>query len=634
MAFPVSNKTTNWSHHRRQKRQRAKRITEPEWNRYQSRLCRLYENNKLVDVMSIIARQGFRPRYSHQPSPLPTPATDTPSKRQLTYRFEKWGLNKYGKKHHNSDAATIDDIDSPGFDDEQDEDDAFTTEQDDSWLNEQDMDDFQYDGVDDLEPDDSFDLDEDEDTILDMVDHPIPTPNPLTNVDYKTKLAADFLSALSDDEAAFSIFAPLCSSSLSVSKPLSTPLSSEMLLVSTIRSVDGPEAARTARQLMVKYQARHSGSFKKFMASMLDAYMQERGTSKDRAGVARRVGRIMSGLFEAEDYLAELQNEYLSIDLLTYRFLSHGLDAYAALRPHDAGDATFDPDDHLNKYVSAQPFIARLRSGSRRPCALRSCVTWCQTQLHRDDITIPLAVQNITAAQNHTPWMDDIQLFCTLWDAMLQCLLQDNNFPAWYANSEAELGISPSELLVTLCWIIGDNDTAPTATQSPVGDVLPILQRAQSSTDILVHWPEPRLWEAFLNKFTEMNKLVDLVPEDQSFEASASSCARAYVSSALDIQLPNQSVPVPASAPQGTNTTSNGAGQDLDNHDFADFLDMNFIDKQSGMNNFTDKQSDMDSFIDPQMLGGDSFVDFGGYMGAHSAMNVLPNQFNEVMDLA
>ncbi|KAF7560338.1 hypothetical protein G7046_g3816 [Stylonectria norvegica] len=212
--------------------------------------------------------------------------------------------------------------------------------------------------------------------------------------------------------------------------------------------------------------------------------------------------------------------------------LAHGLKVYeTTLTVGGSRRPDFAPEDFLNLYVNNQLSAATRYSG----CSpLRGCVAWCAEQL-RLDLDVPAGVAGIPAGPEHSPWRDNIHLFCTLWHAMLRSLLQDDGLaepPTWYLECEAALAVSPSELLVTVCWMIGKE-----AHVSDPG--APVLQRASAGLDAMGRWTDGDLWSRFLRRFTWMNQRVDLPDkQDEAFEAAMRHHTRQYIVAALGVDLP------------------------------------------------------------------------------------------------
>ena len=387
-----------------------------------------------------------------------------------------------------------------------------------------------------------------------------PIRYPLGELDLRMKLAADFCYALSDDKAAFQIYSKLCRATFAADDPANP--ANLILLVSCLRSVEDPASAELAASLVAQYLARQpSGAVaaaRPFLFTMLDAYMMERDDKMEQGVVDRRIRDIISGCIGDGSSLVDMRHDYASIDLVTYQCLSYGLDRYEqSQRAPGGAPSTFPKQTLLNQYVHKQPFYARLQAGEGCSAerALRACVSWCQQQLHQG-VVVPVQMQRLPDDPDYRLWKEDIVVFVSLFDAMLGCVRPPQTPPSWYNASEAELGISASELLVTICWMIGDHISS--TEQSPgslpdAGSIAPatpsynhIFNCAQRSIDKIASWSELELWAGFLDKFAWMNRLVKPEDEEEAFVSAVISCAQEYISAALEIELDITSTPASA----------------------------------------------------------------------------------------
>jgi hypothetical protein len=382
----------------------------------------------------------------------------------------------------------------------------------------------------------------------------------------RQRLAADFCLAIGDDEAAFGLYERLCESQLSEPSQVDDP-QAEVLVVSCARSAGQPANTQRAQDLIQRYEAtRPDRPLRPFLFRMLDATMQERDLKVNRDSIFERVADIMSGVLGSGTTPIDLPHAYGSIDLVTYHFLSLGLDRYYAssiAKGVESEPCTMLSDAHLNQYVSKQPAFEYLepkitprRNGTvssissdvsscsagsydshgsditvafsecSSPCLtdtnsstaggmrniLHTCLYWCREKLHSGSLGIPVHVQDLTGETDDYTRVENIQLFCALWDAMLSCLRRGRHEPSWYSTSEAELGISPTELLATVSWILGDPDQLAGLSVPGRSGFRTVLGRARRVADLVVTWPERFVWSEFLTKFTWMNRLTNSVP--------------------------------------------------------------------------------------------------------------------------
>ncbi|KPM34669.1 hypothetical protein AK830_g11902 [Neonectria ditissima] len=488
-------------------------------------------------------------------SDLPAAAN---SKRQYGYRFEKWKMRKYNSADKTSSPRNPAKIDE--FPNEEIVNEFFDSlsrgihthgyESHSSFLN--------IPGVggnynhvahhaqskasatsaaSDLDADASF-IDEDtdsEDAVSPRPGTPIPSIRyPWETDDEAMKHVADFCAAMSDDKNAFGLYYNLFDS-LSNSTE-SSAAAKNLLITSFTRVAQQPKNAKMARNLLARHrdQVRHTGFDHPFLFSMLDVSMEEQEGKQEQEEklaqdtIRRRICDNIRQVLVNDTTLDDIPHTYSAIDLVTYHFLYSGLEVYEKTpSTADGRSPTLSLEDLLYQYVYKQPFYETIRDGESSP--LRICSTWCARQL-KINHKIPPEVASIPRDHSQRQWSDNVQLFCTLWHVML-ISVQNGTPPPWYAPCESALGISPSELLVTVCWMLGAEASAPDASND-------ILQRADAVAKSMARLSEPQLWIKFLERFTWMNKLVDPNNDDRAFEAVILQHTRHYISATLNVELP------------------------------------------------------------------------------------------------
>ncbi|KAK7416457.1 hypothetical protein QQZ08_011983 [Neonectria magnoliae] len=346
------------------------------------------------------------------------------------------------------------------------------------------------------------------------------------------KLVADFCAAMSDEENAFDLYSDLLGSLASSSE--SSASAKNLVIISFARVAQQPKNAKIARELLTRHreQVQQSGSDRPFVFSMLDANMEEQEQKDENLGkdaINRRICESIRKVLVDDTTLGDIPHNYSAIDLVTYDLLSSGLEVYEKTPAvADGPPPTLSLEDLLYQYVYKQPFAETIRYGESSP--LRVCITWCARQLQLNH-KIPSEVASIPRNNAQGQWCDNVHLFCTLWHAMLMSV-QNDTPPPWYGPCESALGISPSELLVTVCWMLGaETKSAPDSRND-------ILQRANAVAKSMARLEEPELWIKFLGMFTWMNKLVEPDDEDKAFEAVILQHTRRYISATLNVPLP------------------------------------------------------------------------------------------------
>ncbi|KAF4987721.1 hypothetical protein FDECE_15321 [Fusarium decemcellulare] len=480
---------------------RSIRITDDTWERFKPLLCALYKSYTLQVVMLFMKKRfGF---YA--------------SKRQYGYRFEKWGIKKYNASEKKASMGALANL----GDHEQSlgEMVAVLSSRDAHALNTPFM-----PSLPGAMPDD---IDNDDCPSAKPSSSPVSYPWSTGTNDEAKKLAADFCAAMLDDENAFSLYLDLYGS-LSNSEQ-SSPEASTFIAISCARVAGKPDNAQRAQEVLSTQWAQQpaGSSDLRFVLSMLMAYVREQHQGADKNDIVRhQMSANINHVLDKNGSLVNLDHNYSAIDLVAYYFLSHGLDEYEQASSNDANSPVFSPEHLLNEFVTKQPFVNVVRRGD--PSPLLSCIKWCSEQLGNNH---PVAFKD--AHVNPRPamrcWWDNIRIFCTLWRVMLG-LVRANSAPIWYTQCESAFGISASELLVTVSWVIG--------TEMTHFDHADVLKRAAEAAETLMKLKESEVWVKFLTRFLWMNELVDPGEDEKSFEVLVRGQLRQLVSEALGIQLP------------------------------------------------------------------------------------------------
>ncbi|KAM0426139.1 hypothetical protein ACHAPT_008482 [Fusarium lateritium] len=492
-----SNSNPRWVDTALDRNRRSIRITDESWEKFKPILCTLYKSYTLNIVMEFMEKRfNFRA-----------------TKRQYGYRFEKWRVKKYNSGDKKTSMESLEHIE---FDDHR----TFSTSPR-----------LSVPGsitstsaiADDVDHDDYM-------TEKPSSRHHICYPWGPGDGNEARKLAADFCAAMLDDENAFSLYSELYSSLSSSGKPHSA--THMFVAVSCARVADRPDNARQAHGLLSNLLAQRQAHNAEphFVLSMLKAYMEDHLEEADKTVVKHRTCNTVRRFLESNGSLKHLPHSYSSIDLVAYHFLSHGLDQFEQALCEAETPPNFSSEHLLNEFIRRQPFIDKVRQNLSPP--LRLCVAWCSQQL-RLDHPVPLQSPLIQPSPDMRYWWDNIRIFCTLWGVM-QGLVRADAAPEWYSQCESAYGISASELLVTVSWMIGA-ETIP--SDHGVSDK-DLLRNAAKCAHGLSELKESELLCKFLAKFEWMNEIVDLGDDERSFEALLQSQLRQYLSETLRIKLP------------------------------------------------------------------------------------------------
>ncbi|KAF7543392.1 hypothetical protein G7Z17_g10776 [Cylindrodendrum hubeiense] len=517
----------------KERHRRSSRITDATWDFYRPLLCKLYKSYTLVVVMAFMKeRFGF-----------------APSKRQYGYRFEKWGIRKYhstDKQGPTRNLANADDLpneqivseffdamspdlNSPGYAaglyldvpgngaaQHAPSNASATSATSDA-------------GASFVDEDTDF-----EDGLSSPGNPIVPISYPWGADDEAKKLVADFCSAMSDDENAFGLYLDLYD--LLSNSPASSATAKSLLVTSLARVAQQPHNANRGRALLSCYRdyVRTRGSDRPFLFSMLDANMEELAETSEKSSIHNKICDTVRTVLDDDTMLGDIPHIYSVIDLVAYHCLASGLEVYEKTTTTADGQLpTLSAEDLLYQYVYKQPLAEAIRQGDDSP--LRGCITWCVRQLKLTH-KVPEKIASIPCDDSQRRWCDNVGLFCTLWHTML-LLVQNGTPPPWYGPCESALGISPSELLVSVCWMVGAEVSSPDSVDD-------IFKRANTVAETINSLPEAKLWIKFLRTFTWMNKLVDPGDDDKTFEATLLQHSRRYISATLNVQLPFPAEPV------------------------------------------------------------------------------------------
>ncbi|KAF4333811.1 hypothetical protein FBEOM_12406 [Fusarium beomiforme] len=479
------------------------------------------------------------------------------SKRQYGYRFEKWGVKKYNANEKKAPHISL----SPGgINDPMDYGDIGADFDPETHSSSQHTLSDRYDpdtfmaavGSEKMEHDESLD---NQRAAKLVIQYPWATGS----AEEANKLAADFCAAMLDDINAFTLYSKLYEALATSNQSFSE--AREFIAVSCARVAGIPDNARNARAILAREWTETSTtriSYSPFVLSMLKTYVGSHQEDSDKSTFVKEISRNIERVVGSDGSLQEVSRKYSSIDLVAFFFLNYALEIYDDCFD-DSNPPNFMTEHLLNEFITTQPFMEALRH--ERPSPLSLCLRWCEGQL-RLNHHVALQDAQVQPSTDMRSWWHNIRVFCTLWGVMTH-LVRANCAPEWYTQCESALGIPPSELLITLSWMICAETTA---ADSVISDA-ELLTRAADGADKLLHRDESQLWIDFLNKFTWMNELVNPGDAEKSFEALVQDELRKYVSEMLRVQLPHSA---------GNQAT--GVGQvdffDFPQHGFGDF-DMN-----------------------------------------------------------
>lgn len=487
------------------------------------------------------------------------------SKRQYGYRFEKWKIRKYNGVGVNKsitendlgpDDGDGDDVDPSSFNSTSisilqslEGSSSSTSTIDPPTPATTSVFDDDDDEDDEVEDDDEHDIEDDDSSIggSDFYYDPSPSAagsplppshhSPRHPVEDVKKLAADFSLAVSDDVNAFELFRTLYQAKKTAPPGAEAEAigpSATSLVLSMARAASRPENVVLARQLLEEHQQLQNVTAQEdmFSLTMMKAYVDERGEMQATPGAIQHIEALI------KDALGNNSSSHVHTvtDLIAFQLLDYGSDVLAANSRNQMQATFFNTQNLIKRYVSQQPFDLDLDQGT--PASM--CIDWCAAQLEQvPQIQIPWRVLQTAAddvAAVHQSWSRHLQLYCTLWKAMLAAVRSDTAPPSWYLHCEEAFGISPSELLVTVCYMIGDETKSGGSSVSTSSGG--ILTRAKTNARAMMDKSEINILADFLTMFAWMNKLVDNGEQDRGFENIVIPQLREFVSAELGISLP------------------------------------------------------------------------------------------------
>jgi hypothetical protein len=347
---------------------------------------------------------------------------------------------------------------------------------------------------------------------------------------YKKKLAADFFFALAGDKLSFPLYFDLYQSRLASEPP---PSSAYMhwMLVACARAAESERDGNLVRRLL-KERLTHQPIERSFLYRILIAYTIDReATDKSTETASEHISKIIPEILTKNGNLRPLKRETSVVDIITYQYLCYGFTNYCKKRPHES--FVFDT---VCEFISQQRIQQYVERGNESQHALRSCVDWCVAELE-SIVEVPPLMREIECQETNKQWKARNELFCCLWDCWRQHEEEGGNDDcetlAWARDSQSELGYSPAELLVTVCWLIMDQ---PAAHDNGNTHDHPNHQ-ASKRAEVVSRWTEEELWTQFLTKVESMNKLVKMSDEDKEFKARYLDRAKQYLEQRLKFDI-------------------------------------------------------------------------------------------------
>jgi hypothetical protein len=347
-------------------------------------------------------------------------------------------------------------------------------------------------------------------------------------------LVADFCTAVADDGIAFQKYHQLLQAAMI--RPIATNAAyRDYLLIACIRTVQNMEHFQGIMDLIAQYTQQINGFIDPLLLSMLQLY------AKERCGAATETYdqhlASLSSALTTHGVLKDLSRLPGLATITAFQFLAY------TLRRLDQRSQDISPrltHQLLQHFLSTRALWSKTtRNEKPGASALHACIDWCRSQLLvRPEL--PDDIQDIRAELHHARLRGTIQLFCGLWHASVQ----DRASSSWHARCKAEMGISWSELLLAVTWMIAVNpisdapNLAPEASGGPQDSFVRMARNAASNATEMTRWAERRLWKYFLQVSVWLHEPVHPGVEDDRFTKVYIAKTRAYLSSVFPAESP------------------------------------------------------------------------------------------------
>lgn len=320
------------------------------------------------------------------------------------------------------------------------------------------------------------------------------------------KLAADYLQCLYFDEDAFALYA------LVIKRYQADPFQQRRTMfsatISYARSAETTahcEIVQNLLRLELEKAEEAPSPVERFLIEMLLAYSYARvgcdsECVSDHLNLARSCG-------DGEDLIAQLPSDDRSLDLLTYLNVVRCLPSNCDLLGHDlyGQEAGFSLKERQLEDAILQripgPFeIQDNMMGN--PCIWR-CLQWCERELGNLTV-LPGVWKSMKPNNKYIRSAETIGLFTCLWERWHEpgLVFSKSDLRIWMTETEIRMGISPTELLAVLCWMI---NLATPWRRSKFDSEL--IFRLQFGSHALTELTDRELATKFLRIFIRRNSL-------------------------------------------------------------------------------------------------------------------------------
>jgi hypothetical protein len=372
---------------------------------------------------------------------------------------------------------------------------------------------------------------------------PCATQQPTVQVDGsfthdREMLAAEFCFALSDDRRALSSFRAVYKA---VRKQGAlSPSFAIKLTINCSRCMQTTEEAPGVRRMITEHFGHpfaSSGTGDRFLFWTL--YVRTLDTTTEKScdeDTARRVHQIVESSIRG-GRLDVLPQCGQVLDLVTLQCLDYILSRY---NDNLSAGRAIDVNNFLRQFIRQQGHNAgnQRDSSCMDVACVRSCLQWCTRKL-KEGRQLPGIFHEMPPQHDSSieVYRQDLEVFAYLWHSWRASKSTgDESTSNWDKTVETELGISATELLSTITWML-----TAAAPPAPVeaADTDELLTRAAEGASIIATLDDAVLLGNFVERFLCMNKVVQTPLTEREFRDLALVRLRSFAETVLDVRIPS-----------------------------------------------------------------------------------------------
>ncbi|KAF5523819.1 hypothetical protein CGCA056_v005186 [Colletotrichum aenigma] len=426
-------------------------------------------------------------------------ADSLPSKRQLVYRLEKWGMRKYNIGEPESSASPESQGDS------------------------------EYSPLEDQDCEAKC-----------AIEHDIPPGD----FEYQHQVplgiqAAEVLLAVCDTEGAWIEY-----------YKAGTGANGRLDLTALARSAETEEQRKATLRLLEEHiPPSWSG---KDLAQYRLLHTLVRDPIKDEAGnITRPAANFISSITAAVDnFLSPVGG---SVNLIHYILLDNFIVTHREILTEVDMLRLGSVINNVDSRVLNGGFENQVQAGSfpnQAPSSptmhvIRQCLAWCHTKLHgisSNIINVALLTLEIQPDQHQEAWKSLFELYGTLWGTLREQCTIEGDWPEWASLSIEAMHLSHAEVLASVCWLlVYPKDFDDSDFSVPSEDEGGLFMRSRLTSHVALHHADNVLWMGFRNALVRFNRpTVADTEENKAFKDAAMDSLRAFVKATLTLNGPDR----------------------------------------------------------------------------------------------